>query len=296
MELVFLKGIFFLIIVFLCIIFCCLPWLAFHKFQSSLGSPKLMSLANCFTGGVFLGIGLGHMLPEVEEKVGEIGNDFLEHISVGNILAIVGFLLVFFVERVIFEGHSHDTETFEENHLLIYNQDNSIQGSYKTLRKANHSDDENNNFGFVATMLTVILSIHSVFGGLAIGVSQTKSNALLIFIATIGHKWIESFALGIALARSLDSVKSLIKFVSIYSLMTPLGIVLGYFLEMLVKNYGDYVEMIVTALTAGSFLYIAIIDVIGEEYRHHCHKYSKFFSLVFGVSLILVVIHLLPHD
>mmetsp|Transcript_5758 Transcript_5758/g.10278 ORF Transcript_5758/g.10278 Transcript_5758/m.10278 type:complete len:163 (-) Transcript_5758:556-1044(-) len=60
------------------------------------------SLANAFAGGVFLAIGLMHLLPEASENFKEVyGSSF----PYSSLLAIASFTFVMYIEKVAFDSH-----------------------------------------------------------------------------------------------------------------------------------------------------------------------------------------------
>ena len=65
----------------------------------------VMSLMNAFSGGVFLAAGLTHLFPHLVEYQNEVtlGGAY----PVGFSLALTGYLIVFFIERVLFHIHGH---------------------------------------------------------------------------------------------------------------------------------------------------------------------------------------------
>ena len=63
-------------------------------------STKFLSISNAFSGGLFLGIGLFHVLPE--------GAEMLEEYSLpwAYFCAYLSYALILFVEKVAFNSHS----------------------------------------------------------------------------------------------------------------------------------------------------------------------------------------------
>lgn len=75
-----------------------------------------------------------------------------------------------------------------------------------------------------------------------------------------------------------------------FASMTPLGIVLGAGLEHLLQgNYGRLFEGIFDCLAAGTFLYIAIIEIIGKEFAAKTASGLKFVVLCVGLGLMAVI-------
>ncbi|KXZ49333.1 hypothetical protein GPECTOR_22g927 [Gonium pectorale] len=91
-----------------------------------LRSPQWwLSLLNCFSGGIFLAAGIIHLLPhcaEAQEALGPIGphGDYPLYL----VLVVVGYCVVFYVERVLFdvhgEGHTHCQHSNVFSHSSYY--------------------------------------------------------------------------------------------------------------------------------------------------------------------------------
>lgn len=78
---------------------------------------RWLSLLNCFSGGVFLAAGLVHLLPHCQEsqaKLGALVGDYPLYL----VLITLGYMLVLFVERVLFDvhgsAHGHGPHTGEK--------------------------------------------------------------------------------------------------------------------------------------------------------------------------------------
>ncbi|GFR47458.1 hypothetical protein Agub_g9184 [Astrephomene gubernaculifera] len=92
-----------------------------------LRSPQWwLSLLNCFSGGIFLAAGIIHLLPhcaEAQEALGPIGPNGGDY-PLYLVLVVVGYCLVFYVERVLFdvhgEGHTHCQHSNVFSHSCYY--------------------------------------------------------------------------------------------------------------------------------------------------------------------------------
>lgn len=77
------------------------------------------SLANAFAGGVFLAIGMLHLLPEAAEAFSDATGSSYPY---GSLLALVSFTFVMYIEKVAFDAHklvSHGgnhTDLGDHNH------------------------------------------------------------------------------------------------------------------------------------------------------------------------------------
>jgi zinc transporter 1/2/3 len=112
----------------------------------------------------------------------------------------------------------------------------------------------------------------------------------VIFLAIIAHKGAAAFALGVEFQRSGFDRARFMRLLLAFASMTPLGIVLGAGLEHLLQgNYGRLFEGIFDCLAAGTFLYIAIIEIIGKEFAAKTASGLKFVVLCVGLGLMAVI-------
>ena len=230
-------------------------WLSSNK-----KSKLLFSLGNTFAGGVFLGAGLIHMLPDAQEGFQSIvGNSDYPWFA---LICVFGFLFIFFLERVLLH-HSHDSDIVQ------------TKSSDKLL------------YPYV---LMLILSIHSIIAGIALGIEEKSVQIIIILLAVLAHKGTASFALGVSLLRGKTDKKKFISTISFFSFMTPLGIILGYLFSIFLSgNAEQRFEAIFDALAAGTFIYIAILDILNEEFSERSRLISKYVLLLIGFGIMALV-------
>lgn len=119
-------------------------------------------------------------------------------------------------------------------------------------------------------ILMVALSIHSILAGISIGIETQPESITGTAVAILAHKSFEGFALGSSLVTAqLDRVPFLVLGIS-FACATPLGIILGQLLIDVWINKvsgprGDTTIAIVQAIVAGTFLYIAIVEIGAKE-------------------------------
>jgi zinc transporter ZupT len=73
----------------------------------------LLSCLNSFSGAVFLIVGLTHLLPHVAEYEAKANLD--TDYPVGLAIVALGFILVLFVEQILFNVHGHMPEKPEDD-------------------------------------------------------------------------------------------------------------------------------------------------------------------------------------
>jgi len=140
---------------------------------------------------------------------------------------------------------------------------------------------------YSAWLLPFLLSVHSLVEGAALGIEDSVSDTTNVLIAIIGHKMFAAFALGVNLARNNVPSDRLVKMVVFFSITTPVGILLGM-MAMWNTNQHILAEG-VKALSAGTFIYIALVEVILEEFENPKDKYLKFVLVLVGAFLMTVV-------
>jgi len=122
------------------VIFTLIPILV--KFKNESTRERLLSIGNAFAGGVFLGGGFSHLLPEASHHFEELG---LDRFPIPHILAVTGFLVVFLLEKIIFrhDEHTHFQFHDEENNSEIINSPpNDSPNEKPTLQLQNESQIE----------------------------------------------------------------------------------------------------------------------------------------------------------
>ncbi|TYZ61775.1 hypothetical protein PybrP1_010003 [[Pythium] brassicae (nom. inval.)] len=118
----------------------------------------------------------------------------------------------------------------------------------------------------VAVVLFIALSFHSVLEGLGIG-AQTSS-AWGVFLAIIVHKGLAAFALGSGLVQSPLSTAHVVLYMVLFSLMTVVGIIAGWIVAA-DSSEDSAAAGICVALASGTFIYVAVMEVIPQEFARH---------------------------
>jgi len=229
--------------------------------SGSARSELLFSLGNALAGGVFLGAGLIHMLPDAQEGFKALVGD--SDYPWFALTCAAGFLVILFLEKVLLRQH-HDTVV------------PSAEGPSRRM--------------LYPYILMLILSIHSIITGIALGTEKRIVQALVILIAVLAHKGTAAFALGVSMLRSAMERRRFFPLICFFSFMTPFGVVLGYgFSALLSGTASQAFEAVFDALAAGTFLYIALLDILEEEFGQHKHLWVKFALVLTGLGIMALV-------
>lgn len=198
--------------------------------------------------GVFLGAALLHMLPESNALFIEKGY----HYPWAYI--ITGAVFLFFL-------------WFEHLGKELYQDHNATHPAFAILAWA-------------------MLSIHSIMLGTALGLNHNNSVIIMLFLAIITHKWAESFAIAVQLNKSsLTRFQSLGFFFS-FSLMTPLGIFIGWFFGYGVETNSLF-DPVLIAASAGTFLYLGTLHGLERCVMvKRCCNLGDFSFVIIGFALM----------
>lgn len=232
------------------------------------GGGRFTSWGNAFAAGVFLGTGLIHMLGEAQTAWVELGWTY----PMAPLLAACGFMLTLLFEHVLIPHEAH--------HVVHAHSGEPLSG---------HEIERLASARYPYTVL-LTLSVHSVLAGIALGAQDSSAGAFFIFLAIIAHKSTAAFSLGVSLARSSAPLRRSRRHILLFSLTTPLGIVLGALAGQLLRSVvGGYFDAAFLALAAGTFLYIAAVDIIQDEFLRAGGRLAKWLWAAAAVALMALL-------
>lgn len=207
-------------------------------------------IGEALAAGVFLGAGLIHMLSDAADNFQHLHIDY----PLAFLIAGSTFLFFLLLEHIGQEIHHHH--------------------------------GFNNQFAILAT---IMLSIHSLFAGAALGLSTTTSMTFIILLAILAHKWAASFALAIQINKSSLSMKAGITLFLIFAAMVPLGIYLGSETQLHADNYPT-LQPIFQSIAAGTFLYLGTLHGLERAVLiKQCCNLKGFLYMILGFAIMAVV-------
>lgn len=230
-----------------------------------------LGYANAFASGIILGVGLLHMLPDAHRSLHAFYPDY----PVAFLLAALAFFFLLLVEHVLLQqrGHHHGKLAPHGQHELA--DEVAVHASEHQL---------------ASYVLMAGLSVHSVLTGIALGAQTELANTLTIFAALLCHKSTEGFALGVSLVRNHVTAALSASLVLAFALATPIGMAIGAIASHLLEaRVAVTFEAFFSAVAGGTFLYIASLDMIGEEFSHGDRPLAKWSWAAVGLVLTAVL-------
>jgi zinc and cadmium transporter len=210
---------------------------------------KQLHMFVAFGAGTILGAIFFHLLPDSLS----LGSPDL-----ASAMMLVGFIAILLVERILLKEHSHGAA---ENALTRHE--------------------------LVSMTALVGLSVHSLAGGFGLAVGMVDARVgLIIFIAIISHKATESFSLCTIFRLAEFAPRKTIGLLILFSFMTPIGALISLPFIHTLKNVDLSIP---TGLTAGTFLYVATLDLIPEAFHDTGNRLLPFFWMLLGMGIMLVI-------
>lgn len=201
--------------------------------------------------GVFLGAALLHMLPEANSLFHSMGYSYpFAFIITGAVFLI--FLWFEHLGKELYHHHQAEHPAF-------------------------------------ALLAWAMLSIHSIMLGAALGLAHHNSLIIMLFLAIITHKWAESFAIAVQLNKSSMSPGMNMGFFFLFSLMTPMGIYLGWYFGHGIETNSIF-DPILIAASAGTFLYLGTLHGLERCVMvERCCNLRDFSFVIIGFLLMASV-------
>ena len=229
-------------------------------------SDRQIHLLVALSAGIFIGLLFLLLLPEALEECEHGGVD--THNAMMAILA--GFLLIMAVETWLKHRHMNGCgyECGQDFHSHRITSFSSMIG----------------------------LSIHAACDGLALASTFLAGDAIAL-MTTVGmciHKFVVLFSLSsMMLVTDIPKKKSM-RYLLAFGLVTPVA---GMLFCALLNGMSDIEGMagIPMAFAAGTFMYVALCDMLPEAFHRKKQDITSFGLLLAGIVIILMVTLMFPH-
>ena len=222
-------------------------------------SDRQLHLFVAFGAGTFLGAVFFHLIPEtIAAQPGLSGLSGGQTGVLTNFMILNGFMVVLFVERVLVRHRHHDCDDVAEHRHQV-----------------------------VGISAFIGLSIHSLMAGFALGASFVAPRlALVIFLAIVSHKSVAAFSLATVFRLSNIPLRRALAMLAVFALCTPAGALLSL---PLISTLSEIHITIPTALAAGSFIYVATMDLLPEAFHDTRKRLGPFVALSIGILVMLLI-------
>ena len=241
---------------------------------------RRMQIAVSLVAGVMLGVGLLHLLPHALIEAPDAMNTVF-------LWVLGGFLAMFFTER-FFCFHHHDVPAMRENH-------DHEHGEHHEDQNCPHVRSESHELTWSGA--AVGLTLHTVFAGVALAASveaeshgsQTTALAGIgTFLVIFLHKPFDSMTIGTLMAMGGWSAAARHIVNIVFALMIPAGVLL-FHLGFGHAHGESHVLAYALAFSAGTFMCIAMSDLLPELHFHDHDRGVLSAALLSGLAIALVI-------
>jgi zinc and cadmium transporter len=239
---------------------------------SSRVSHLMLQIYLSLSAGAMLGAAFFHMLPESAELAGK-------NFGLWTICGVIG---LYMIERFL-SPHSHDTsESNPHSHSHEHEDHDHEEHDHDAAAHAAPA---------VAGWSAVIgLSIHTLLGGVALGsavLAGAKGLGMAVFLATLLHKPADALTISALLIKGGTKRSRVFAVQFFFSSLIPAGVVLYYFGQSLIAgNLETPFQGAVLAFSAGTFICIALSDLL-PEVQFHRHDRGRLFAAVIAGAAIM---------
>ncbi len=231
------------------------------------------------SAGAMLGAAFFHMLPESAELAPD-------QFGLWMAMGVIG---LYMIERFL-SPHSHDTADLERAGKGGSGDANCHPGCGHGHRDAHghaHAAPKIAGWSAVAG-----LSVHTILGGMALGSAVLAQGAaeglgLAVFLATVLHKPADALTISTLLVKAGTSRYRAWGVQFFFALLIPLGVLLFYASQYFWKGQLDSeFTGCVLAFSAGTFLCIAMADLLPEVQFHSHDRVRLFLAVLAGMGLM----------
>lgn len=248
------------------------------------------------SAGFMLGAAFFHVMPEAFEKAKDSFGWWMALGTVG-LFCIERFVAPHSHEIPGSNGHAHPHHEHDHDHKHVHHEHDHLEHPAAAPAIA----------GWMAVFGLTIHTFMNGFGLAAMVVAELPATAspsatvlwpgFAIFLAIVLHKPADALAISTVLTRKGVSRQKILLVQIGFALMVPVGAV-AFILAKDAVNGTLQTELTGAALSfsAGTFLFLALSDLLPEVQFHRHDRVPLFLSLVFGVAFMGLIAILEGHE
>lgn len=269
---------------------------------------RILSLTSCFAGGVFFATCLLDLLPDYLDGINKAFDNagIRLQFPLPEFIMAMGFFLVLILEQILLSFKSSSSSSspavFDERRALLDSSSNSIQSS-DNHPHSHHRGSASEESGHLhvdftsqsalrAFILVFSLSLHSIFEGLAVGLVEEEKQVMEICLALVIHKCIIAVSLCFRLIQGRIRRTVAAGCLLLFSVMSPLGIVIGVGLTEETKSSlkQQIVRCSLEGFAGGTFIYITFMEILPHELQGNRNNMPKVCMMLLGFALVTAVL------
>ncbi|OVA15699.1 Zinc/iron permease [Macleaya cordata] len=282
----------------------CIPILG-KKIAALRPEKDIFFMIKAFAAGVILATGFIHVLPDAFEnltspclKENPWGFPFTGFIAM---MSAIGTLMVDTFATSYFK-RSHFNKALPVN--IDEEQNGEHAGHVHVHTHATHGHAHGSAFvssedsgssdlirhRVISQVLELGIVVHSVIIGIALGASESPSTVKPLVAALTFHQFFEGMGLGGCISQAKFKSAAVTIMALFFSLTTPIGIGIGLGISNVYKENSPtalIVEGVFNSASAGILIYMALVDLLAEDFMNPKIQNNGRLQLGAYISLLL---------
>ncbi|KAK1270577.1 hypothetical protein QJS04_geneDACA006055 [Acorus gramineus] len=270
-----LKLIFTALIFFTSAVGISSPVFLARLFRKSPAYAHTLVLIKCFAAGVILSTSLVHVLPDASAALadcrvasrGRLWRDF----PFSGFVCMAGALVALLVDVA-----ATSSSQVPKYGPIGRDEEEGMKGC------AEQEEEELAQMKqrFVLKVLQMEMIFHSVIVGVTMGMSQNVCTMRPLVAALTFHQILEGMGLGGCIAQAGFNLGMTMSMCAIFSVTTPIGIILGMLIFYLMGYDDSSVNALISegllgSLSSGILIYMVLVNLIAADFFHNKAMLSK---------------------
>ncbi|BFG06207.1 zinc transporter ZIP1 [Drosophila madeirensis] len=286
------------------LLFCFLPYLLdrFYKWtKRAQGNAREFMVVLCllnFGGGVLIATTFIHMLPEVVELVNALQTCRMlvpTPFGLPEVMLCTGFYLMYFIEETMhFFVRRRQLKKREVSKVIVVEavEEGEQQQPHTELAVVQEQQQEElkepnwlRGLGII-----VALSLHELFGGMAIGLEMSVDTVWFMCGAIAVHKLVLAFCIGMEIMMAHTRWLVAVIYLLVFSIVTPIGLGIGIAVsETATASAPSTASGILQSLACGTLVYVIFFEIVAKKNAGWRVYISSLvgFILMFGLQIAI---------
>ncbi|KAL6853747.1 hypothetical protein ACP4OV_019776 [Aristida adscensionis] len=286
---------------------CAIPSLG-GRFPALRPETDLFFAVKAFAAGVILATAFVHILPDAFDKLGSpclVDGPWQKFPFAGLIamLAAIATLVVDTIATGYFQrAHAKtaaavgDVETSDQAHGGdgAHGHAHGVMSVIASSSSASASSSDGGaqliRHRVIAQVLELGIIVHSVIIGMSLGASESPSTIRPLVAALTFHQFFEGIGLGGCIVQAKFRLRSVVTMALFFSLTTPVGVMIGIGISSAYDENSPralIIEGVLNAAAAGILNYMALVDLLAEDFMNPRVQSNGRLQLIINVSLLV---------
>ncbi|XP_066393668.1 zinc transporter 8-like [Miscanthus floridulus] len=189
--------------------------------------------------------------------------------------------------------HDHDHDHDGHVHMHTHATHGHAHGSSAIVAAVGGAEGDKEHalrHRVIAQVLELGIVVHSVIIGISLGASEDPSTIKPLVVALSFHQMFEGMGLGGCIVQAKFKLRSIVTMVLFFCLTTPVGILVGIGISSVYNEDSPkalIVEGILNSVAAGILIYMALVDLLAEDFMNP--KVQSRGKLQLGINVSMLV-------